>query len=194
MTTEEIEMEQYRALRGEILRAMEDGNQVMSFGLAAIGIVISAGLSVKDTALGFIMFAAVVPLLSALVLSIWFASYERLGRASYFITGIEQRLKQAVQNEFPTWDSWLRTPSRNSSSQHHFWSTENSGVSLFACLFLASLAMSLFAGGEIIDLIWRVCAAGVGLLTFLGFSFLMKSRMKRSKDWLRGIFGDLEQV
>jgi hypothetical protein len=192
MTAEEIELEQYRALRGEILRAMEDGNQVMSFGLAAIGIVISAGLGVKDTALGFIMFAAVVPLLSALVLSIWFASYERLGRASYFITGIEQRLKHAIQTEFPTWDSWLRTPSRTSRSQHHFWSTENSGVSLFAGLFLASLGMSPFAGGPIIDLTWRLWAVGLGLLVFLGFGFLMKARMKRSKDWLRGIFGDLE--
>jgi hypothetical protein len=193
MTAEDVELEQYRALRGEILRAMEDGNQVMSFGLAAIGLVISAGVTVKDTTVGFIIFATVVPLLSALVLSIWYASYERLGRASYFITGIEQRLKQIASiGNFPTWDSWLRTPSRRSSAQHHFWSTETSGVALFACLFLASLAMSIFAGIETISLVWRVITNSLGVIVFLTFGFLMKTRIKRSKNWLSSTFGDLE--
>jgi hypothetical protein len=193
MTAEDLDLEQYRALRGEILRAMEDGNQVMSFGLAAIGIVVSAGLTAKDTPVGFILFAAVIPLLSALVLSIWFASYERLSRASYFITGIEERLNKSIGNKgLLMWDSWLRTPSKKSKSQHHFWSTENSGVTLFACLFFASIALSIFAGSQTVDETWRYITYGVAIVGFVAFAWLMKSRMKRTKAWFTSNFGDLE--
>lgn len=193
MNAEDIELEQYRALRGEILRVMEDGNQVMSFGLAAIGIVISAGLAAKDNPVGFVLFAGVVPLLSALVLSMWFASYERLSRASYFITGIEDRLKKTVQNaQLPTWDTWLRKPSKGTKHQHHFWSTENSGMLLFAFLFVASIALSVFSGNGTVNVVWRYVTYGIDLCGFLAFSLLMRTRLRRTKKWFTSIFGDLE--
>ena len=54
VTVESLEIEQYRSLRGEILRGTEDGNQVMSYGLAAIGIVITAGMTERAHLLGFL--------------------------------------------------------------------------------------------------------------------------------------------
>jgi hypothetical protein len=193
MNTDDLDLEQYRALRGEILRVMEDGNQVMSFGLAAIGIVISAGFTAKDTQVGFILFAGIVPLLSALVLSMWFASYERLSRASYFITGIEERLKRSINRaELLTWDTWLRMPSKKSRSQHHFWSTENSGVLLFAFLFIASIGLSVFSGDDTVNNVWRYTIYSVDFVGFVAFSLLMRVRMQRTKKWFTSIFGDLE--
>jgi len=193
ITKEDLELEQYRSLRDEILRAMEDGNQIMSFGLAAIGIVLTAGLQVRDAALGFFMFAIIVPCLSSLVLSMWFAAQERIARASYFITGIESRLKHDLKAlSTPTWDSWLRTPSKRCASQHHFWNTEYSGIGIFAFLIFGPVLLSLFTGGLALRWRWKISIVVAAIVAFAAFFYWIRKRVRRWRDWLASDFGDLE--
>lgn len=139
----DFELEQYRALREEVLRSMEDGNQIMGFGLAAVGLVVSAGASVEDRLLAILIFGLLLPALSGLILSLWFAAQERLARASHFLTGVEARVKQALGTTGSvSWEEWLRAPGRSGKSQH-FWSTEHAGIGLFALIIVCSLAFSL---------------------------------------------------
>lgn len=194
MTSEELELEQYRSLRAEILRGLEDGNQVMSFGIAAIGIVISAAFTLKDSLLGFFMLALLVPSLSSLILSLWFGAQERVARASYFVTGIETRIKTAINGpDFPTWDSWLRSSNRRKHIRgHHFWNVEYSGIGLFLFLMVGPMLLSWTTGGPTLSPCiksWTLAVAGVAVVVF--FVWMMK-RVHRWRSWLMSLFGQLE--
>jgi hypothetical protein len=193
MNAEKFELEQYKALRGEILRAMDDANQIMSFGLASIGIVITAGLSVKDTLLGFFVFSVIIPALSGLVLSIWFAAHERISRASYFISGIEARLRSANPTfEGPTWDLWLRSPRKTKGSSHHFWNTELSGIGIFAFFMIGPLLLSLIVGGGSIGLHVKLSTFILASIALALFFYRLRMRVAAWREGLSKTFGEID--
>jgi hypothetical protein len=194
MNVDKFELEQYKALRGEILRAMEDANQIMSFGLASIGIVITAGLSVKDTLLGFFVFSVIIPALSGLVLSIWFAAHERISRASYFISGIEARLRSTNPSfEGPTWDLWLRSPSKTKNGgSHHFWNTEFSGIGIFAFFMIGPLLLSLLVGSGSTTLAVRLSTFIVASVALAVFFYRLRMRVAVWRNGLSKTFGEID--
>lgn len=194
MNADKFELEQYKALRGEILRAMEDANQIMSFGLASIGIVITAGLSVKDSLLGFFVFSAIIPALSGLVLSIWFAAHERISRASYFISGIEARLRSANPSfDGPTWDLWLRSPRKTKKgNSHHFWNTEFSGIGIFAFFMIGPLLLSLLVGGRSTGLHLKVSTFILASIALAFFFYRLRMRVAAWRDGLSKTFGEMD--
>jgi hypothetical protein len=184
-----FELEQYRALRNEILRAMEDGNQVVSFGLAGTGVILAAGISTKDTLLGFLIFAVLSPGVTALVLSMWFASAERVARASHFLSGIESRVKQPGE---PSWESWLRTSTsgRDGGQGHHFWNTEYSGGAIFLFLIVVPLGFSLATGGGAVSAATKATVVPVMMLIVAGFAYTFVGRIRRWRTWLTTSFED----
>jgi hypothetical protein len=190
LTVDSFEIEQFRSLRGEILRGTEDGNQVMSYGLAAIGIVITAAVAEKSSMWGFLLFSILIPGFSSLVLSLWFGTLERVARASYFITGIEARLKQSLNAlDLPTWDTWLRGKHhRRKKTSHHFWTTEYSGFGLFIFLVVAPLVMSWQSGGPAFSHRTKVIVISVAGLVELIFILWMLRRVRRWRMWLLSIF------
>ncbi len=194
MTQDELEVEQYQALRAEILRGMEDGNQVMSFGIAAVGFVISAAFTLKDNVLGFLMLALLVPSISSLVLSLWFGAQERVARASYFVTGIEARLKIAINAKaMPTWDIWLRSSSKKQNTHgHHFWNVEYSGIGLFLFLMVGPMLLSWMTGGPSLSPCFKISTISIGAVAVVLFLLWMIKRVHRWRNWLLSLFGDLE--
>src|SRR5690606_36222600 len=112
--------------------------------LAAFGLVLTAGVQVRADLLGYLIFAFVLPMLSSLILSMWFAAHERVARASFFLTGVEQRMR--VREDFgdmPMWETWLRAGGASEKSRH-FWSTEYSGVGIFIFLMVCPSLIALF--------------------------------------------------
>lgn len=181
----EFDLEQYRALRSEVLRAMEDGTQTMSFGVATYGIIMGAGVQIYSTFSGFMLFALPLPLLACLVLSMWFAAHERVARASHFLSGIEARLSEGLT--VPSWEAWLRPTSPQGKSRH-FWGTEHSGIAIFIFLILFPLLLSLSAGGSEVSLPSK--AITVGSTFFLAGAFLisLRGRYLRWRNWLSSRF------
>ena len=82
----EFDIDEYRTLCAKIIQSMDDGNKIIAFGLAAIGLVLGACLSHNNNFLGFWVLDFFLPVLSALVLSMWFAVQERTARVSYCIS------------------------------------------------------------------------------------------------------------
>jgi hypothetical protein len=188
MKIEEFELEQYRALRAEILRAMEEGNQVMSFGLATIGVITSASLGIKESAVGYIIFSILLPCLTSLILSLWFASQERIARASYFLSGIEERLNDLHDiGSMVTWEIWLRNRGIDGKA-NHFWSTEYSGIVLLAFLVVVPIMASFFTGGKNINGWTRLWVISVTSVALSVFCFSFKSRISRWRGWLSDNF------
>ena len=147
----EFDLEEYRALRAEIIQSMDDGNKIVAFGLAAVGLVLGAGLSYKDTLLGFLVLGFFLPILSALVLSMWFAAQERIARASHYLSGTEVRIKSVFGDiGSVSWEAWLRAGKPNGRTGH-FWSTEQAGIGLFGIIIVSSILMGLISGGSYVD-------------------------------------------
>lgn len=144
----EFDLEEYRALRSEVIQSKDEGNKILAFGLAAVGIVLGAGLSNNDTQLSVLVLGFFLPVLSALVLSLWFAAQERMARASHYLSGVEVRIKSEFSDTGGvSWEAWLRARKPNRGSEH-FWSTEQAGIALFAVIIVSSILMGLTAGGS----------------------------------------------
>ena len=192
MTQDDLEIEQYRSLRAEIIRAMEDGNQVMTFGLGAIGIVMTAGIGAKGTPISFFIFAVIVPSFSSMVMSMWFAAQERIARASFFITGIESRLKESLNASIPLWDSWLRTsPGKKKGSSQHFWNTEFSGIAIFAFLIFCPLLLSGTVSGVSVSSHVRILVEVTAGVAYAILFAWFRVRVRRWRNWLGRCFGEL---
>ena len=184
MDSADFEREQYRALREEVLRSMEDGNQIMGFGLAAVGLVVSAGVSVEDDRLAILIFGFLLPVLSALILSLWFAAQERLARASHFMTGVESRIKQAIGAAGTiSWEEWLRKP-RPAARSRHMWSTERAGIGLFTLIIVFSLTVSLAIDSPRVGLMFRtIMLVATGIISIVMF-WNIRYRYLNWKRWL----------
>jgi hypothetical protein len=141
----QLEIEQHQSLRAEILRCLEDANQVLTFGLASVGIVYSAGLAASGKLLGFFLLTALGPAISVLTLSMWCSAQERLARAGYFLSGIEVRLKTLAGAKAETWEEWLRRPPEDGRETEHLWAPEATTYVLTYSLAIGSIVLGLLA-------------------------------------------------
>lgn len=188
MDSLEFEMEQYRALRAEIIRSMEDGNQIMGFGLAAVGLVVNAGAEELKGLFGFLIFSTILPLISILILSLWFAAQERTARASHFLSGIEVRIKNAMgMPAGPSWEAWLRS-SDASGRARHFWSTERAAIGLFGLVVIGSLCFSISTGGDAVTTKEMLAVFALVVTVSLGFAFTLFGRYRQWKKWLSSAY------
>lgn len=184
----DFEIEQYRSLRAEVLRAMEDANHVMNFGLASIGVMTGAAVLTGDTPFGYAIVAILMPGLGLLVLSLWFAAHERVARASHFLSGIERRILAELQSGSPSWELWLRSAAGKAGGSQHFWNTEYSGIGLLAFLSLMPLIASLEVGGTSIAQWIRLTVLSAGLFGICTFGFAFRRRISRWRGWLSNPF------
>jgi len=180
----EFDLEEYRALRAEIIQSMEDGNNIFAFGLAGVSLVLGAGLSYKDTLPGFLIFGLFLPILSVLVLSMWFAAHEKIARASHYLSGTEVRIKSEFGDiASVSWEAWLRTRKPNGRIGH-FWSTEQAGIMLFQIIIVSSFLIGLFSGGDNVDLIIKTCTM-IPSIIFCGAMLInVWHRYSNWKNWL----------
>jgi hypothetical protein len=180
----DFDLEEYRALRSEIIQSMDDGNQIMTFGLAAVGLVLGAGLIHKDTLLGFLVLGFFLPVLAALVLSMWFAAQERIARASHYLTGVEVRIKSTFLGERSvSWEAWLRAPKPGRRSEH-FWSTEQAGIGLFGVIIVSSIVMGLAAGGTRVGATLKAFVTAASILISALMMLHIRRRFINWKRWL----------
>ncbi len=178
----ELDLEQYRALRAEILLTMEDSNQTMAFGLTAIGLVANVAASTYETAAGFLLLGLVIPVMSGFVMSLWFAAQERMGRAAYFISGLERRFQSVPEwTGSDTWELWLR-PTLHDPARRHFWATQDAAFGVFALIAIVACGLSLAAGGEAVPLSARLGTAFVMLIIIAVVTWHTLRRYKKWKD------------
>lgn len=163
---------------------MEDGNQILAFGLAAIGLVLGAGLGLEDGLLATLVLGFFLPVLAALVLSIWFAAQERIARASHYLSGVETRLKSSfTSSETVSWEAWLRAPKRGRQSEH-FWSTEHAGFALFGLIIACSATIGWTAGVEALGRETTALMVITSLALSAGMFINVLLRYRRWKRWL----------
>lgn len=96
-------MEEYKALRNEIILCLERRVTLLSYGLTAVGVLTAAGVAAltgpnNNEGAASVVFLIGVPLSAIFVLEIWFAETRRLRRASYYIYGLERSVNSLLPN------------------------------------------------------------------------------------------------
>lgn len=90
-------LEEYKALRQEVITSLSSQQQILAFGSATIALVIGPGLELwsrSELAL-VIVFALFIPALSAMVIIIWFGEVLRMVRAGDALADVETKVNAA---------------------------------------------------------------------------------------------------
>lgn len=115
MEPEEIMLKEYDTLREEILTAMQGRNSMLSYGLAAIGAILTVALALmgENRALSGLVIGLICPSICLFVLFTWLGEYQRMQRAGRFLVDVEGRINQACGRELLTWETSLRSQRRH---------------------------------------------------------------------------------
>jgi hypothetical protein len=120
----DVALEEYKALRAEILTAMQMQYTTLTFGTAAIGVLFGFGANVwkaSDALPAEIVFLIAVPALAYLVLVIWMGEVTRMIRAGQYVRFLESRINRAVHRGALGWETFLREKDDVQKTQHRRW-------------------------------------------------------------------------
>jgi hypothetical protein len=131
-----LALEEYRALRAEIILCLERRITILSYGLTAIGVLVAAAINAFGPrqsmgtnppstspivlSLGEVILLIVLPTTAFYVLWIWFAETRRVRRASQYLYGLERDINTLVGKCILRWEHSLR-PER--WFNRHYWIT-----------------------------------------------------------------------
>jgi hypothetical protein len=89
-------MEEYKTLRQEVQTSISAQQSILSFGTATLGFVFGAGVNLWTRSVApIVVFSVLVPLLSGLILLIWWAEAIRMIRAGNYLSILEQDIAAA---------------------------------------------------------------------------------------------------
>jgi len=171
----EIMLKEYETLRQESMNAMNNGNRILSFGLAAISAIFTSSIFAYTTGkyslIPSLAFILVIPAISIFILFMWLGEYERMQRAGKFLVKLELKINKEASKELLTWETHLR------KSQSHMKYPYNATVLLLIGISGISLVLGLVAMGFSATLMWSVAIAGA--LLHLGLYLFLVSRISR---------------
>lgn len=111
----ELAIEEYNAMRGEILTTMATQDGTLRFATATVGIVLAAGFNLwaKDSPAATLVFLGVVPALCAMGLIVWLGEVARMMRASDHLFRLEELFACKLGPPEPVmrWETKLRDSS-----------------------------------------------------------------------------------
>lgn len=121
----EVVIVEYKALRNEIISCLQFRIRILSYGLAAIGVLAGATVAAINAKLpvGAAIFAGlIIPIFSLFVLNIWLAETRRVRRASWHNWGIELRLEKHFGRKTLLWEEEIRkSGDRGLFFEHYGW-------------------------------------------------------------------------
>ncbi|MGA2916014.1 MAG: hypothetical protein ABSE89_08325 [Sedimentisphaerales bacterium] len=145
LSREQIILEEYKAIRAEILLCLERRITIISYGLTSVGVLVGAGvtsLNYSHSEFAILVFLVVLPVTALYVLNIWLAETHRVRRASHYNWYIEKKL--AAVEEFA--DKPLEWESRihDKNDPHRRFKHYNYTVCYFSLLFAISVGVGLY--------------------------------------------------
>jgi hypothetical protein len=123
----ELALQEYSALRDEILTTMGTQDGTLRFAAATVGIVLTGGFSIwNDTIPATLIFLVVVPYLCLMVLIVWMGEVTRMMRAGKHISLLEEVFEDHVADlpePVMRWERNLRDPTAESTrwARHYEW-------------------------------------------------------------------------
>lgn len=174
---------EYSSLRSEIYQSMNSAASIMGFGLATIGIIISSAIESTNSYHFFVLLSVGVPLVTTIILSMWFAEHERIARASHYLSGLEKKLSGIFEDpDCFGWEAWLRQKGGKIKNRH-LYTPEYSGIAMLSCFSIGSPIFAITSGHCVTcDSKWIVV-----LTTYFALSVFYWSFRKRLIAWNKNI-------
>ena len=117
----DILLEEYRALRKEVLETLKARYSLLALGLAAISLIINTSHFSADSTLFKILGIFGAQFLCLLILLFWFGEYMRGQKAGAFLAKLEDRINKATgKDKLLTWESSLRVDRRKTLPRRHY--------------------------------------------------------------------------
>ena len=108
----------YGTLRKELLGTIKSRNQVLTFGLAILGLIFSATVAFasndkRSQSAVLVSFCILLPMVALLVLALWEAEYLRMVRASTYLVRLENKINNMMtlspaDQRIVSWETNLR--------------------------------------------------------------------------------------
>lgn len=147
----ELAIQEYNAMRDEILTTMRTQDGTLRFGAAALGIVIAAGFTIwEDTMAATMIFLALVPFITTIVLIVWMGEVTRMMRAGRHILRLEGMLHEQLKGlpePVMQWETNLRDPeSALTRWERHYEWNYHAIVLMFWTLGIGSIVAAVYRG------------------------------------------------
>lgn len=110
MTNQELELikEEYRRLSKEIENTLTNRLQIIQFGLAFVGILVSYALGTSDSSSSTVVLSFMIPSACFMILSLWLSEVRRTRRASWYMFGLERRVNSELKIRALRWEEDIR--------------------------------------------------------------------------------------
>jgi positive regulator of sigma E activity len=163
---------EYQSLRTESLQAQRAQQTILQYGMTGVAILIGLALQLEAELLAILLLLYMVPLLTIVIIIVWFTEIFRSIRAGNFIAALEEKVNRVLGGNALAleWESWLRTR----QGARMFIRDHMSFASLYT-LNLAGLVLACYlaasAGFDLDHPAWVVsgfAVVHVGLLVFGG--------------------------
>jgi hypothetical protein len=146
-------IEEYKSIRTESLDSMKVQNQILSYGVTAVGAILTVGISIIDKPMLLLdeaIFLFFIPLVIFFMVMIWAGEVARMYRAGSFLVEREKIISRFVDkantlngwNNALFWENWLLEKKNNNETPHQkLYSQHYSVLGMF--LFLAMLSITI---------------------------------------------------
>ncbi len=175
-----ILLEEYKTLRQESLTAMNNRNRVLSFGLAAIGAILTGSiLAYKENGrpiITILILIIIIPVVSNFILLMWLGEYERMQRAGKFLAKLEEKINEIAKDTLLTWETQLRGD--QSHMKYPYYATVLLLIGISSISLVLGLIITWFSEIELSAAL-RVLVAIVGAHIHIGFGLFVKFRISK---------------
>lgn len=175
MDSIEIMLKEYETLRQESLTAMGNRMSILSFGLAAIGAILAAGIATYTpgsySPLSSLFLILLVPAITNFTLFMWLGEYQRMQRAGSFLARLEHRINEKAKEPLLTWETELR------KQRHHMRYPYNTTVLLLMIISVISLIIGIIILG--LPTIWIWISVIVGVIIHLLIYIIVVSSISK---------------
>jgi hypothetical protein len=100
-------LEEYKTIRAEVTASIQAQISILAFGAATLGFSFAAASQTSNTGFRGMFLLVLVPLISYLILIVWFSEVMRMMRAGAFLMRLEKRFDEEFQRGALTWESTI---------------------------------------------------------------------------------------
>lgn len=101
-----VALEEYRAIRDEIIKSIEVQQMVLNFALGAVSVLLLAAFNVDVPGVTVALLILVVPTMAGLAVLMWLSEVARMMRAGLFLHTAERKINTRFEDAPLSWEKW----------------------------------------------------------------------------------------
>jgi hypothetical protein len=190
-------LEEWKAVRAELVSTMQVQQSILSFGTATIGLLLTAAFALRgkgDQRLRGDLLVVFLPLLSYMVLTVWYAEVMRMFRAGAYLLRLEKYADQVFGRGTLRWESTVWHARSNAGSKNgndavnremsfvHFYNDPDKFRAVaIGFLFMLLAAASIWMGWSSVDVGRKIFAISAAAIALGAVVWLHRLRIDQSK-------------